>query len=410
MDSQALFNDLLGQISTGQGTFRESGEQGKVLMDIVRQLPEQQQLASLRAYLDVILRETFNIVAARQYCNEFCQTVVLLSPGLQKEIIPYALDKIQSRTISFEEQIFALRMRLADELQNGDQDWIQAAKVLSLIPLDSGQKQYAKGVKLDIYMRIGQLYLEAEEYIEAENFIQRVGMLMDSETPEDFRIRHSASFARIQDFRRKYIEASQRYYDLSRRPGVADSERQTALSSAVNCILLASVSPQRNRVLAILLKDERTMDLPTYGFLRKIFDGKTVKRAEVEQFAQKLAPHQRDALTADGSSLLERTVLEHNILSSRKYFSVASFDALSRLLDMPADRLEKIMVNMASEGRLQVKINHKDNSVTFEQEHPINAWDTRLEQICKQVNKTADLLAAKYPEWYEKNSAAVENQ
>ena len=79
-----------------------------------------------------------------------------------------------------------------------------------------------------------------------------------------------------------------------------------------------------------------------------------MKRAEVEQFAQNLAPHQRDALTAEGTSLLERIVLEHNILSSRKYFKVASFEALARLLDMPADRLEKIMVNMAAEGRLQV--------------------------------------------------------
>jgi COP9 signalosome complex subunit 4 len=208
MDQLALFHDILSQISTGQGTFRESGEQGKVLMDIVRQLVEPGQSDSLRAYLDVILRETFNIVAARQYCNEFCQTIVALDRNLQKEIIPYALDKIQNRTISFEEQIFTLRARLAEELEV-DQDWIQAAKVLSQIPLDSGQKQYSKAVKLDIYMKIGRLYLEAEEYIEAENFIQRVGMLMDAETPEEFRITHSAAFARIQDFRRKYIEASQ---------------------------------------------------------------------------------------------------------------------------------------------------------------------------------------------------------
>ena len=85
MDSQvAVFNDLLGQISTGQGTFRESGEQGKVLMDVTRQMAsEASQLDSLRAYLDVILRETFNVVAARQYFNEFCQTVVALGRNVQ---------------------------------------------------------------------------------------------------------------------------------------------------------------------------------------------------------------------------------------------------------------------------------------------------------------------------------------
>ena len=101
-----------------------------------------------------------------------------------------------------------LRTRLAEELE-ADQDWLQAAKVLSLIPVEGGQKQYPKAVKLEIYMKIGQLYLEAEEFIEAENFIQRVGLLQDAETSEVFRIQHSAAFARIQDFRRKYIEASQ---------------------------------------------------------------------------------------------------------------------------------------------------------------------------------------------------------
>lgn len=144
------------------------------------------------------------------------------------------------------------------------------------------------------------------------------------------------------------------------------------------------------------------MELPTCSFLRKVFDGKTIKRSEMEQFAQNLQPHQRDALTPDGSRLLEQTVLEHNILSARKYFRVASFEALSRMLDIPAGRLEKIIVNMVSEGRLHVKINHITNAVTFEQEHPLNCWDKKLEQICMQVNRSVELIAVQHPEWYEK--------
>jgi hypothetical protein len=63
------------------------------------------------------------------------------------------------------------------------------------------------------------------------------------------------------------------------------------------------------------------------------------------------------------------------------------------------------MVNMVVEGRLQVKINHVTQSVTFEQEHPINVWDNRLEQICKQINKASDMIVSKNHEWYEKNFA-----
>ena len=207
MDQVNTFKEFLGQVAGGQGTFRESGEQGKALMDICRQLPEEQQLECLRSYLEVILRENFNIVAARQYCSVFVNAVLTLSPNVQKQMISYALDKIQNR-ISFEEQTYILRTRLAEELEEGH-EWVAAAKVLSQIPLDSGQKQYGKETKQEINMKIGRLYLEAEEYIEAENYIQRVGMLIDESTLEEFRIQHSAAFARIQDFRRKYIEAAQ---------------------------------------------------------------------------------------------------------------------------------------------------------------------------------------------------------
>ena len=173
------------------------------------------------------------------------------------------------------------------------------------------------------------------------------------------------------------------------------------MNNAVNCVLLASSTPQRSRFLALLLKDERTLTLPQHGFLRKVLDGKTIKRAEIDQFAQNLQPHQREALTADGSSLLERNVLEHNILSTKKYFRVASFEALSRLLDIPVDEVEKIIVHMVAEDRLQVRINHITNSVSFDQEHPLNIWDKKLESICAQVNRSVETIAARHPEWYE---------
>ncbi|XP_055331989.1 COP9 signalosome complex subunit 4-like [Paramacrobiotus metropolitanus] len=405
MEQVQVFKEILNQIGSGQGTFRESGEQGRTLMDVVRQLPSSDVKGEcLKSFLDVILRESFNIVSARQYLNEFVTGVNDLDAEMQKMVISYALDKMQSRSISFEEQMYPLRLRLAAELER-EQNWLQAARVLSQIPLESGQKQYTKENKMELYLQIGRLFLEAEEFTEAENYIHRLGLLIDSAASEEIRISHSAAFARIQDFKRKYIEASQRYYDLSRRPTVAESERKMALSNAVNCILLAPVSSQRSRVMAVLIKDERSLELPTYAFLCKVFDGKTIKRQEIDQFAANLQPHQRDALTPDGSLLLEQTFLEHNILSTRKYFRVATFQGLSRLLDIPVAKLEKIMVNMVSEGRLHVKIDHTKGAVTFEQEHPLNGWDKKLEAICMQVNKATEMIAARHPEWYASVSA-----
>lgn len=47
-------------------------------------------------------------------------------------------------------------------------------------------------------------------------------------------------YARVLDFRRKFIEAAQRYNELSYKTIVHESERLEALKHALNCTILAS--------------------------------------------------------------------------------------------------------------------------------------------------------------------------
>ena len=47
-------------------------------------------------------------------------------------------------------------------------------------------------------------------------------------------------YARVLDYRRKFIEAAQRYIDLSYRTAIHEEERMTALKHALICTMLAS--------------------------------------------------------------------------------------------------------------------------------------------------------------------------
>lgn len=47
-------------------------------------------------------------------------------------------------------------------------------------------------------------------------------------------------YARVLDYRRKFIEAAQRYIDLSYRTAIHEDERMTALKHALICTVLAS--------------------------------------------------------------------------------------------------------------------------------------------------------------------------
>lgn len=51
----------------------------------------------------------------------------------------YAAERIQPRVVAFEEQLFKLRLFLADCFQE-DEAWEEAAKQLALVPLTSSTK------------------------------------------------------------------------------------------------------------------------------------------------------------------------------------------------------------------------------------------------------------------------------
>jgi len=110
---------------------------------------------------------------------------------------------------------------------------------------------------------------------------------------------YKVCYARVLDYRRKFIEAAQRYNELSYRIIIHESERLTALRNALICTVLASAGQQRSRMLATLFKDERCQTLPAFSILEKMYLDRIIRRSELEDFDALLQPHQK-ALTIDG--------------------------------------------------------------------------------------------------------------
>ena len=75
-------------------------------------------------------------------------------------------------------------------------------------------------------------------------------------------------------------------------------------------------------------------------------------REEVEQFASTLEPHQLAQLP-DGSTVLAKAVMQHNILSASKLYFNISMTQLASLLGVDADKAESITAEMIFEGRLK---------------------------------------------------------
>lgn len=226
-------------------------------------------------------------------------------------------------------------------------------------------RQYTVDYKLDTYLKIARLYLEDDDPVQAEAYINRASLLQAESKNEQLQIYYKVCYARVLDYRRKFIEAAQRYNELSYRTIIHEDERLTALRNAFICTILASAGQQRSRMLATLFKDERCQQLPAYSILEKMYLDRIIRKTELQEFEALLQPHQKASMI-DGSTILDRAIIEHNLLSASKLYNNITFEELGALLEIPPMKAEKIASQMITESRMNGYIDQIDSIVNFE--------------------------------------------
>uniref|UniRef100_A0A915BFR2 COP9 signalosome complex subunit 4 n=1 Tax=Parascaris univalens TaxID=6257 RepID=A0A915BFR2_PARUN len=346
----------------------------------------------------VVNHESVSMVVARQVVSDIVTAVDQLAPAVVKKIAVGLLSTIHSRHISYEEQVAQLRFKLADiyEMEGENRE---AAKTLMAIPLETGQRSYPPELKMRTYLRIAQLALEYGDAADAEAFVNRASMLQNDAKNEQLNVMYKAQYARVLDHRCKFIEAAQRYYELSLVPLLTNSEKMQALMNAVSCAILASPGVQRSRMLTTLFKDERCERLPSHGVLQKMHLERLIKHDEMSEFEKSLAAHQREV--HDGCSILQRAVIEHNVIAVSNIFSNISFENLAHLLDVDVKRAEKVTWQMIAENRICGSIDQLDCFVHFKRKDALAEWDEQIGELCQHVNNIVDLIVDAHKEWAE---------
>ncbi|KAG8907019.1 hypothetical protein FRB99_005539 [Tulasnella sp. 403] len=340
---------------------------------------------------NVVSQDHVGLVVARQVLAELVKSIeeepFKSDLDLQKKVIETTLESIQ-RSVSFQEQASQLRLKLADILEN-EEEWSEAAKVLMGLNFDSGRLAEDEQ-KLTIYVRIVRLLLEDEDSVQAETYLNRAGLLIHTTSKRELQLAHKLCQARISDYARKFVEAALRYHELSWVADLDEEERLHTLSAAITCAVLAPAGPNRSRVLASLCRDERTQQLPNYTILSKMFLEHILRPSEVKGFEETLKPHQlakiaqssndRVALSdadiqEDGepvskrtgpSTVLDRAVMEHNLLSCSKIYNNITFAGLGTLLDLAPSAAETMARRMIEQGRLRASIDQVERLITFE--------------------------------------------
>ena len=383
------------------------------LLNQIFTTPDSPNLCSdLQAFIDSVLGGSLGVVAARPLLGAYVQSLGALgSAKIKIEVGQYALQALQARVVSFEEQDAWLRDIVADAYQQ-QENYVDAAKVLQGIQLESSQRKINDDEKVKTWIRICRLYLEEDDTTSAESYLNRAKNLLYKVDDKDLNLYFQLSQARILDARRKFLEASQVYHGVSLSMFVAEEERAYTLSSAIICAVLAPAGPQRSRVLGKLFRDERSLQLEEFGILEKMLLNRLISPREVTKFAEKLQPHQV-AQTADGSTVLAKAVIEHNLLGASRLYDNIGVEELGNLLALNAEKAEEYAARMLEQGRLSGRIDQIRGVIYFDAREgtargknvssghhnntsSLRKWDRNVQGLTEDVERVTSLLQSRF--------------
>jgi COP9 signalosome complex subunit 4 len=200
------------------------------------------------------------------------------------------------------------------------------------------------------------------------------------------------SQARILDSKRKFEEASKKYHEISFTANLDEEERESCLSAAVVCGVLAPAGPNRTRLLTNLFRDERSVNLLDYKILSKMVLGQIIRDHEMVEFEKRLKAHQlaklpkmlevsddeeadsatkmmitaeRRRLKKGPENVFDRAVMQHNLLSVSRIYNRISFKGLGNLVGLTSTAVEIMARTMIQENRLKASIDQVDKLITF---------------------------------------------
>ncbi|RYP75075.1 hypothetical protein DL769_003871 [Monosporascus sp. CRB-8-3] len=342
------------------------------------------------------------------------------NPELWIDVGQHALSILsgnQTGATTFVDQAVAVRELVADG-HEASEDYLSAARALAEIPLESSQRRVSNEDRVRVWVRIVRNYLEVDDTTAAETYLNKLKNVIYTVDDPALNLHFKLSQARIQDSKREFLAASQAYHDISFSPAISEDERLHTLSMAVKCAILAPAGPLRSRALGRLLKDERSPNLEEFGMLEKMFFDRLLAPAEVDKFAQGLAPHQL-ATTSDGSTVLAKAVVEHNLLGASRLYSNIGFEALGKLLGLDAEKAEDTTARMIEQGRLLGRIDQIEEIIWFEGGEAsgekgsgraevtvgkeMRRWDANVQGLAEEVENITNALQREFPDFVAAN-------
>lgn len=118
-----------------------------------------------------------------------------------------------------------------------------------------------------------------------------------------------------------------------------------------------------------------------------------------ETFETILEDHQK-ATGSDGNTILDTSVLEHNISVVSNIYTTISFEGLGTFLGITKSNAEKLISNMVTQGRISAILDQRNEIIEFEknEREKLSIWNEQIGVLCNDVNTVLSKILKEYPD------------
>ncbi|XP_001943227.1 COP9 signalosome complex subunit 4-like [Acyrthosiphon pisum] len=352
-------------------------------------------LEMLKEVIKFLAQDNVNLFVSRQMFSDFCMRLLPVLPDSQYKLLAqFMLKEMQPREVNFEYHMSIICHHLS-YIYEKEENWKEAANFLASIPAESYYR-FSVDYEMELYLKIAQLYMEDDDPLIADPYIKKTSVLKFLTSNNDLLLTYKVCYARMLDFRLKFIEAAQEYHELSNCQSLNVNERLTALKNTLVCTILSFSGEIRTQLLKSLFDDERCKIFIKTSTLGKLCSLQIIKSHEINEIAKLLLPHQK-AETNYGTSILVEAIAQHNIQSIERLYENIKIESLGRLLGFEPCKAELMVGRMISEGRIEGSINQKNGFITFKLRNPnelLESWTEIIESLNNQFNRMNELLLA----------------
>lgn len=307
-------------------------------------------------------------------------------------------DKTSGRLGDLPEIAFIVKEALAEGYVVEKNDVVKGAGILQPIinPKAGAQpQQVSDDLVLRASVKMIELFCYADEYVQAETLMTRCTKHIRYHADKELKIRFNCTQAQIHEFKRRFTEAAQRFYEVS----INDpSQAVDALKRSAICAILAEPTDARARIVGVIVNDDRAKTLDALlPVMNKIHQMRFLRAQDSEVIKRMII---NDAQKSGSPSILDMALLTHNIKAVSQVFYNISITELATLVGVTADEALRVVAGMISAGKINGTIDQVEDLVTFHssRDDESNRSDAKIANLCNTVSQLHESLKLKYPQ------------